>query len=150
MACFAPPLGDCTTPPSHWPEGFKVSTKPRIAWLPPGWGQAVKDGCVKDGCDQKFYVAPERLGSKTMVNKQQVEVIVGKKLRPVDHHGFALGDEYVKQWPKWLPKEYRIAYFRSAGGGLKPCFLGPTGVEYKDKKAVLAKKQEDIKAHRNS
>ena len=150
MACFAPPLGDCTTPPSHWPEGFKVSTKPRIAWLPPGWGQAVKDGCVKDGCDQKFYVAPEHLGSKTMVNKQQVEVIVGKKLRPVDHHGFALGDEYVKQWPKWLPKEYRIAYFRSAGGGLKPCFLGPTGVEYTDKKAVLAKKQEDIKAHRKS
>lgn len=95
-------------------------------------------------------MAPEHLGSKAIVNKLQVELTVGQKLRPVDHHGFVLGDEYVKTWPAWLPKEYRIAYFRSAGGGLKPCFLGPTGVECKDKKAVLAKKQEEIKARRKS
>lgn len=139
LDCFAPPLGDSTTPPSHWPEGFQVSTLPRVAWLPPGWGQA-----FKEDCDRKFYVAPEHLGSRAMVNKLNVELTVGKKLKPADQHGFILGDDYVKKWPPWLPKDWRIAYFRSAGGSLKPCFLSPTGVQYNNKKEVLAKKKEEI------
>eukprot|EP00438_Fugacium_kawagutii_P018376 Skav208995 [mRNA] locus=scaffold2686:135171:139560:- [translate_table: standard] len=137
--CFAPPLGDSTTPPNHWPEGFKVSSLPRVAWLPPGWGQA-----YRDDCDRKFYVAPETLGSRAMVNKLNVELAVGKKLKPADQHGFILGDEYIKKWPPWLPKDWRIAYFRSSGGSLKPCFLGPTGAQYNNKKEVLAKKKEEI------
>ena len=78
-----------------------------------------------------------------MVNKLNVELTVGKKLKPADPHGFILGDDYVKKWPPWLPKDWRIAYFRSAGGSLKPCFLSPTGVQYNNKKEVLAKKREE-------
>lgn len=88
-------------------------------------------------------MAPEHLGSRAMVNKLNVELTVGKKLKPADQHGFILGDDYVKKWPPWLPKDWRIAYFRSAGGSLKPCFLSPTGVQYNNKKEVLAKKKEE-------
>ena len=93
-------------------------------------------------------MAPEHLGSRAMVNKLNVELTVGKKLKPMDQHGLILGDEYIKKWPVWLPKDWRIAYFRSAGGSLKPCFLGPTGVQYNSKKEVIAKKMVDIKQKR--
>lgn len=69
------------------------------------------------------------------------------KLKAVDQHGVALGDEYIKKWPKWLPKDWRIEY-RHSGGSVKPCFLGPNGVHYADKKAVLTKTEADFKERR--
>lgn len=39
LECFKAPFLEA---PEHWPEGFKASTLPRVAWLPPGWGQALK------------------------------------------------------------------------------------------------------------
>lgn len=57
MDCWKPPL-ESQTPPSHWPSGLKVSGLPRISWLPPGWGQAFRDGSRR-----KLYVAPENLGA---------------------------------------------------------------------------------------
>ncbi|CAK8987533.1 unnamed protein product [Durusdinium trenchii] len=139
VACFAPPFNESNLP-DHWPADCHVSTLPRVGWLPPGWGQA-----WKDGCDRKFYVAPASLGAKVMVNKLNVELTVGKKLKPMDQHGVLLGDEYIRKWPNWLPKDWRIAYFRSAGGAPKPCFLSPRGAHYKDKKAVLAQKAKERK-----
>lgn len=78
-----------------------------------------------------------------------MEGFLGKRLKAVDQHGVALGDEYIKRWPKWLPKDWRIAYLREPGfGSVKPCFLGPTGVHYADKKAVLTKTEADLKERR--
>ncbi|CAJ1392132.1 unnamed protein product [Effrenium voratum] len=146
LDCFGPPLGSCTTPPSHWPEDLKVSELPRISWLPPGWGQAEK----KDGHRRKLYVAPPELGGKVVFHRENVEVLVGRKLRPMDQTGVDLGEDCVKVWPSWLPKDWQIGYFK-AKGGVKPCFLHPDGTRHMDRQAVLARlnpdrKPEDTKA----
>ena len=70
-ACFAPPLGESTTPPAYWPEGLEVCTRRRISWLPPGWGQATKLG--QKGRRLKVFVAPEGHGRLVVNNKQSME-----------------------------------------------------------------------------
>lgn len=69
--CFAPPLGESTTPPAYWPEGLEVCTRRRISWLPPGWGQATKLG--QKGRRLKVFVAPEGHGRLVVNNKQSME-----------------------------------------------------------------------------
>lgn len=39
------------------------------------------------------------------------------RLEPLDQHGklLGVGDECIERWPKWLPKDWRIAYFKEEG-----------------------------------
>ena len=131
IECFAPPLGDSLTPPSHWPEGLKVSRLPRISWLPPKWAQAYRDGLRR-----KLYVAPPEKCSKVVFHRENVEVLEGRRLTPMDQHGVLLGHECITQWPGWLPKDWRIGYFK-VGKTVKVCFLSPAGSKFKDRKSVL-------------
>ena len=45
------------------------------------------------------------------------EVILQTRLRPLDQHGklLGLGDECIERWPIWLPKTWRIAYYKEQG-----------------------------------
>ncbi|CAK8987401.1 GTPase Der [Durusdinium trenchii] len=139
--CFAPPLGDCTVPPSHWPEGLQVCTLPRISWLPPGWGQGIRMG--QKGRRLKVFVAPEGHGRLVVNNKQSMEVILQTRLRPLDQYGkvLGLGDECVEHWPKWLPRTWRIAYFKE-DGNVKVCYISPAGDKCLEKAAVMSKARE--------
>ena len=69
-------------------------------------------------------------------------------MKPVDQHGVVLGDEFIKLWPKWLAKDWRIVYKKSAKGLVKPFFLGPDDTVYKDKKSVLARTKKMVKQRR--
>ena len=69
--CFAPPLGDSTTPPAHWPEGVEVCTLPRISWLPPGWGQGIRMG--PQGRKYKVYIAPKGHRRLEVKNKESMD-----------------------------------------------------------------------------
>ena len=69
--CFAPPLGDSTTPPAHWPEGVEVCTLPRISWLPPGWGQGIRMG--PQGRKYKVYIAPNGHKRLEVKNKESMD-----------------------------------------------------------------------------
>ena len=69
--CFAPPLGDSTTPPAHWPEGVEVCTLPRISWLPPGWGQGIRLG--PHGRKYKVYIAPKGHRRAEVKNKESMD-----------------------------------------------------------------------------
>lgn len=129
--CFAPPLGDSLTPPSHWPEDLKVSRLPRISWLPPKWTQAYRDGMRR-----KLYVAPPEYGSKVVFHRENVESIVGRRLHPVDQHGVLLGNECITNWPGWLPKDWEIGYYK-VRDVRKVCFLNPKGDRFQNRKAVL-------------
>lgn len=145
LECLAPPLGDCQTVPSNWPQGLglKVSKQPRVPWLPPGWGQA-----SISGWNRTIYISPEEMGSKAIYCRSSVEHALGKRLKPVDQHGVVLGDEFIKLWPKWLAKDWRIVYKKSAKGLVKPFFLGPDDTVYKDKKSVLARTKKMVKRRR--
>eukprot|EP00435_Cladocopium_sp_Y103_P048944 s2951_g14.t1 len=145
LECLAPPLGDCKTVPSSWPQGLglKVSKLPRVPWLPPGWGQA-----CRSGWKPTIYVSPEEMGSRAFYGQAHVERALGKRLQPVDQHGVVLGDEFIKLWPKWLAKDWRITYRKSANGSVKPFFLGPDDTLYKDKKSVLARTKKIVKQRR--
>ena len=94
-----------------------------------------------------MYVSPEHLGSKIFDKKDAMEDFLGKSLKAVDECGVVLGDEFIKVWPRWLPKDWRIAYIRK-GPSVKPCFLGPNGVVYSDKKAVLCWTEKETKKKR--
>lgn len=145
LECLAPPLGDCQTVPSNWPQGLglEVSKQPRVPWLPPGWGQA-----CRSGWRPTIYISPEEMGSRALYNRASVERALGKRLKPVDQHGVVLGDAFIKLWPKWLAKDWRIAYKKSANGSVRPFFLGPDDTVYKDKKSVLACTKKIVKQRR--
>ena len=59
-----------------------------------------------------------------------------------------LGDAFIKLWPKWLPKDWRIAYKKSGNGLVRPFFLGPDDTVYNDKKSVLARTKKIVKQRR--
>ena len=44
-------------------------------------------------------------------------MILQTKLRPLDQHGKLLGlrDECIERWPKYLPKTWKIAYYKDEG-----------------------------------
>ena len=60
------------------------------------------------------------LGCIPFLNKPVLcpkEVILQTRLRPLDQHGklLGMGDECIERWPIWLPKTWRIAYYKEQG-----------------------------------
>ena len=49
-------------------------------------------------------------------HRENVESVEGRRLLPMDQHGVVLGSECIKQWPQWLPKDWRIGYYKSSAG----------------------------------
>ena len=69
--CFAPPLGETTERPAHWPSDVEVCPWPRISWLPPGWGQALRVG--EHGRHYKVYIPPAGHGCIEIKQKPSME-----------------------------------------------------------------------------
>ena len=60
--------------------------------------------------------------------------IVVSQTRPVSI--VALAERSQEHWPKWLPRTWRIAYFKE-DGNVKVCYISPAGDKCLEKAAVM-------------
>mmetsp|Transcript_70936 Transcript_70936/g.140774 ORF Transcript_70936/g.140774 Transcript_70936/m.140774 type:complete len:944 (-) Transcript_70936:28-2859(-) len=119
---------DKSKTPAHWPTAVKIDPGKWVHWLPDNWGQGIKT--TASGKELKCFVTPH---GKLFYHKMDIEKFLGQPLpkenpeaaRPKSQTVEEALDSQVPRWPEQLPRDWRVAWRRLAGGTVHKIFIPP-------------------------